>query len=177
MRKAEGKTRGKKREGRFVSLEKERVSVLRGRRGREARESSERSVEPTREGYGTASGVHSRAHAASPLKRERSRARATRYRARVRVQSRSTRAGETANEYRRPLGGRCDQSARSASCVKAERGLFAYICVFIIQFANTWQKWSLSARRLDLPGSTEPARTTGRWSQKVGAGQRRDIGR
>lgn len=141
MRKAEGKPRGKKREGRFVSLEKERVSALRGRRGREvARESSERSVEPTREGYGTASGVHSRAHAASPLKRERSRARATRYRARVRVQSRSTRAGETANEYRRPLGGRCDQSARSASCVKAERGLFAYICVFIIQFANTWQK-------------------------------------
>lgn len=27
MRKAEGKTRGKKREGRFVPLEKERVSV------------------------------------------------------------------------------------------------------------------------------------------------------
>ena len=42
MRKAEGKTRGKKREGRFVSLEKERVS---GIEGREARESSERSAE------------------------------------------------------------------------------------------------------------------------------------
>lgn len=38
MRKAEEKTRGKKREGRFVSLEKERVSGIEGRE----REGSER---------------------------------------------------------------------------------------------------------------------------------------
>ena len=38
--------------------------------------------------------------------------------------------------------GLCDQSAYSASCVKAERGS-SRIRVFIIQFANTWQKWSL----------------------------------
>lgn len=55
-----------------------------------------------REGYGTASGVHSRAHAASLLART-PRARATGNRARVRVQSRSTRAERRPNEYRRPL--------------------------------------------------------------------------
>lgn len=77
------------------------------RRVKEARGNGRESSDERGIWYSAASGMHSRAHAASPLAWNARVLACTckkvGKRARVRVQSRSTRAEETANEYRRPL--------------------------------------------------------------------------